>query len=569
MFTDGRKVPAGTRLEADLCIIGGGAAGITLARQFAHSTLRVALLESGGFDLDLPTESLNQGVNTGLPYFSLETTRLRYFGGTTNHWAGLCRPFDDFDFERHDWIPHSGWPIGKNDLDPFYGRARVLCGLPTDRWDTDYWLERDSSAPLPLANNRIESRVAQQVLKAVRSFGQVYRDEIGKADNVVTYLHSNVTNLEATENGSAIKSVQVATLAGNHFDVAARIFVLAVGGIENPRVLLASNQQRPRGLGNDHDLVGRFFLEHPRFTGGVIFPTKRDTPYRFYQSHRVGAGAILGYLAVTSEAKRRERIVDTQIRIEPVYVGSFATAKDSEAVVAARSLYHHLRKGQIGVGLGNDILHVAEDLMSWQEAFIEGAPLPVPYPQLISKLLDGSSAEVKSLIPEVLGNIPAYAYTQLSGHVPLQMLALSTRITPVPNPQSRVTLARERDRLGMPRAQLHWALSSLDRDSVTRTLEILGAAVGRAGIGRLKILLDGSDGHWPEDLKGGNHEIGTTRMSNDPKAGVVDQNCQVHGIANLFVAGSSVFPTAGSGTPTMTLTALTLRLAEHLKGVFA
>jgi choline dehydrogenase-like flavoprotein len=172
-------------------------------------------------------------------------------------------------------------------------------------------------------------------------------------------------------------------------------------------------------------------------------------------------------------------------------------------------------------------------------------------------------AEAQSLIPDLLGDVAARAYAELYG-APLESVIFRTRIDSVPNPDSRVTLSDRRDALGMPRVRLDWRLEALDYHSARRALEIVGAEVGRAGIGRVRVTLD-DPSKWPEDLAGGYHHMGTTRMSNDPHRGVVNRNGRVHGVRNLFVAGSSVFPTAGSGTPTLTIVALALRLAERLK----
>jgi choline dehydrogenase-like flavoprotein len=158
---------------------------------------------------------------------------------------------------------------------------------------------------------------------------------------------------------------------------------------------------------------------------------------------------------------------------------------------------------------------------------------------------------------------PEDTYIYLRGRI--ETVGLTTRIEPAPNPDSRVMLVRERDELGMQRVALDWRLSDVDRRNVRRTLEIFGAEVGAAGIGRVRILYDEDESGWPADLNGGQHHMGTTRMSNDPKQGVVDTNCRVHGLSNLFVAGSSVFPTASGATPTLMLVALALRLADHLK----
>jgi choline dehydrogenase-like flavoprotein len=204
-------------------------------------------------------------------------------------------------------------------------------------------------------------------------------------------------------------------------------------------------------------------------------------------------------------------------------------------------------------------------MMTGQDYFLPMAPLPLPKPVALSKILRAEGAEKERLLPDLLGDIAFVANDEIFSNTPIEHIKLSTRIDPVPNPDSRVSLGTERDALGLPRIQLHWQLSPLDKHSVRRTLEIIGAELGRTGLGRLQINLDEDDTTWPEDTRGGWHHMGTTRMSDDPKRGVVDRNCQVHGISNLFIAGSSVFPTAGSGTPTMMLVSLALRLADHIK----
>jgi choline dehydrogenase-like flavoprotein len=190
--------------------------------------------------------------------------------------------------------------------------------------------------------------------------------------------------------------------------------------------------------------------------------------------------------------------------------------------------------------------------------------LPVPKPEVISLIMRSPPEERERVIVDYLGSIGLFAYDQTLGTIPVDHVDVTTRIEPVPNPDSRVTLSGELDLLEQPRAQLDWQLHPLDKYSVTRTLEIMGAALGRAGLGRLQIINDDNT-TWPEDIRGGWHHMGTTRMSDDPKRGVVDKHCQVHGLSNLFIAGSSVFPTAGSGTPTMTLVSLALRLADYIK----
>ncbi|HEX2102781.1 MAG TPA: GMC family oxidoreductase [Solirubrobacteraceae bacterium] len=558
MFADARRVPERTEIQTDVCVVGAGAAGITLAKHFSGRRTRVVLLESGGFELDAETQQLCDGPNAGLPYFALLASRLRYFGGTTGHWGGTCRPMEPEDFGARPGVPRSGWPIGRADLDPYYGAAAELVGIRDMEWDLASWARRSRFEPFDLGD-RVQTRVGRLVRAKNRRWGELYREDVRRAPDVTSYLYANVTELETDETGRRVTRARAATLGGNRFTVRARWFVLAAGGIENARLLLLSDRRHPRGLGNDHDMVGRCFLEHPRFRGAVVVPARSSIESRFYTTHGAAGADIEGYLAVAERRQVQERLVDVQIGIRPVFEGGFQDVKNAPDVVALKALGGEPSSGD----LAEDVRKVAGDLGTWHAFTIPGAPLPVPYPEVAGKLL-GSPDDRKALVPRVLGDIAAFAYTKLVGSAPVQRLDVITRIASAPEPDSRVTLAGDRDALGLRRAKLTWKLSPIDRRSVVRSLELLGAAVGAAGLGRLRLLVGEDDRSWPDDLQGAYHHMGTTRMSADPRDGVVDRNCRVHGVANLYVAGSSVFPTPGAGTPTMTLVALALRLGHHL-----
>jgi choline dehydrogenase-like flavoprotein len=564
MFVDARTIPDGETVEADVCVVGAGAAGITLARQFDGLPFRVALLESGDIKPDDATQALYAGENTGLPYYPLEAARLRLFGGTTNHWGGTCRPFSAIDFEARDWIPNSGWPIGKADIGPYYAQAQKVCRLSSDAWELEAWAARDRFAPL-LIGGRAVSRVAQVLPVAERSFGKHYRDDVDRAKNVLAYLNDNVTAIETNDEATLVTGVRVACLSGNRFQVKARLFILAAGGIENARVLLLSNARQAGGLGNGHGTVGRFFMEHPRFEAGVIVPADRRLEFGFYQPHPVGKARLKGYLGLSEETIRAEKLADVQVNMIPVYSAAYRDSHKAAEVSSLKYLVHSFRARELPDDFGAHLANVVGDLLTGEDHFLPAAPLPLPKPLTLRKILGASSEERERLLPELLGDIAFVANEELFSNTPVDHVRLSTRIDPVPNPDSRVTLGDTHDALGLPRVRLHWQLSPLDKYSVGRTLEIIGAELGRAGLGRLQLNVDDDDTAWPDDTRGGWHHMGTTRMSDDPRRGVVDRNCQVHGIANLFVAGSSVFPTAGSGTPTLMLVALALRLGEHVK----
>lgn len=563
MIADATAVAAGAQLRADLCIVGAGAAGIAIAREMIDRDLDVVLLESGGLEFEAETQALYRGRHdVGLPYFPLDSPRLRYFGGSTGHWAGTNRPFEAVDFEPRPGVPDTGWPIELADVERFYPAAADVVGLAPGEWDLEPWEQRDDFKPLALGE-RMLTRVARFSEEGAKRLGTRFRAELQRARNVAVHLHANVTELETEPDGHTVVRARVATLGGHHFTVSARAFVLACGALENARVMLVSDRHRPRGLGNDHDVVGRYFHEHPRFVAAHLVPAELDLETRFYEPHRNGNQSIEAYLALTDQIQREDRMLDVQLKLRPVYVGAYSEIDDGEDVRALRALRREEQDAS-SQGFGRDVVNVAGDLLSWHRFTVPGAPLPVPYPGVIGRLISGTPTQRLEMIPGVLGDVAGYTYSKLLGTAPVSHVEVTTRLGQQPNRDSRVTLGRERDALGLRRLELDWRLTRLDRESIVRTLELMGAAVGAAGLGRLRMLIDRDD-PWPQSLTGGWHMTGTTRMSDDPRRGVVDRHCRVHGVGNLFVAGSSVFATPGAGTPTITLVALALRLAAKLR----
>ena len=518
MIFDARSIPENQVIETEVCIVGAGAAGISIAREFIGQGFRVCLLESGGLSFEEDTQSLYEGSNIGLPYFPLQDCRLRYFGGTTNHWSGRCRPLEDLDFEARDWIPHSGWPFGKSHLDPYYERAHTLCQLGPFNYNVELWADPNSIPPIPFIGNRVIT-IMYQYSPPTR-FGEVYRDEIARADGISTYLHANVVDIETNETGQTVTRLRVATLGGNKFWVSAKLFILAASGIENSRLLLASNKVQREGLGNQNDLVGRFFMDHPLFFCGVLMLTKPGASAALYDANIVNGIKVRGTLSFPEEVFRREELVNLAFGLRPWR----GPASESKGVRSVSHILKAIRRGE--------------------------------FPQDFWKHVRNAIADID--------NVAIHSYDKLFGQQ-VNLYKILARIEPVPNPESRVTLAEDSDPLGMNRVQLNWRLSTKDKRSIRRALEILAEEVGRGGLGRIKINLDDDDTSWPSSMTGQCHQMGTTRMHGDPKKGVVDEHCRVYGISNLYVAGSSVFPTFGFANPTLTIVALALRLADHIK----
>lgn len=506
MFTDARQLPDQTRIDADLAIVGGGPAGITLALAFAGTGTRVCLVESGGLDLDPEVQALYEGENVGLPY-PLAGNRLRLFGGSSNHWGGYCRPLDPIDFEKRDWVPHSGWPFGIETLAPYYGPAARLVEIAPLRFDDrDYWQRAvDEDLPQPVTG-RMQVRYTH--FSPPTQFGARYRDELERAGNIGVLLHANLVDIATTDDARAVTGLALRTLTGLSHSVRAKTYVLAAGALENARLLLLSNRTVRAGLGNQNDLVGRFFMEHP---------------------HLSGFGDI-----VVADLSRLPRIYRERVRVDGRDVS--AAFDPSETFLRQRRLLN----ATFMAGVGGEFQRggvPADHHAAWQMDMLQAA----------QGFIGGGAGPVDRQRPDLLGH----------------WLGLGCACEQVPNPDSRVTLSDQRDALGLPRIRLDWRLTGQDRLSVVEHLRSLGQEFGALGVGRMWTAPEDEDG-WPGLLVGGAHHMGTTRMHDDPRQGVVDRDARVHGTENLYIAGSSVFPTGGAANPTLTLVALTLRLADHL-----
>jgi len=501
LFVDATGLTEDTIIDADLCIIGAGAAGISIAREFIGSTTRVAVLESGDLEFDLRTQSLYTGENTGLPSFDLEVNRLRYFGGTTNHWAGHCRPLDPVDFGQRDWVPDSGWPITRSELEPYYQRAQSIVELgPYEYEDLDFWKELTGLPSLNFDTRRLKTAVYNQ--SPPTRFGKAYRQELKLARNVTVYLNANVLEIETNETASRINRLRAACIDGPKFFVTANQFILATGGMENARLLLLSNKIAPTGLGNDNDLVGRYFMDHVLLRPGanVSFSDPGLNLQLYSSTHEVGGGNMFAVLAATEKLVRKEKINNFRI---------------------------HLVK-------------------PWDK-------LKTPVGRIFSEVDAVHGARNHTLNDEPTRQQRRDA---IDMHLVLE---------PMPNPDSRISLSDKLDLFGQQKLAVNWQLKEADLVNARRALQLAALEFGRTGKGRAYGPIFKDPEVWPHNLEAGRHHCGTTRMTDNPKTGVVDPACKVNGVSNMYVTGSSVFPTIGYANPTLTIVALALRLADHMK----
>lgn len=517
MIIEARSLPQDTVIETDICIVGAGTAGITLARELIGQDFRVCLLESGGREPDQATQALYQGENVGLPYYELDTARARYYGGSSHRWHvdlgddrfGLrLRPFDEIDFEYREWVPYSGWPFDKAHLAPYYDRAQEICQITPLTFAAEDWADPETRPLLPLPGD-----IAQTIIYKFGRRGpfiRQYTRETEQAGNITTILYANVLEIATDDLAQNVTGLKAATIEGNRFQVKAKLYVLANGGIEIPRLLLLSNKAQTAGLGNQHDLVGRFFMEHAHFWSGTFIPTDDALPRRmalYNRINKVNNVPIMGKLALTPEIIRREKLLNQNIQLVPKVVSRAIEFPGIAGNGGKSALINIYRKGR----------RVLENKVMARRG------------------------------------VDAFVFANMSEQAP--------------NPDSRVLLGEERDIFGQNCVQLDWQVTELDIWSIRRTQEIIGEALAQAGLGRLVIKL--KDNKPPRNLHGGYHHMGTTRMHANPKEGVVDVNSRVHSVSNLYIAGPSVFPTGGYANPVLTLVALTVRLADHLKTVIA
>jgi choline dehydrogenase-like flavoprotein len=492
----------------DACVIGAGPAGITLARRLAARGFSVALMEAGGLEFSDRSQEIYQGEVVGLDYYPLDVARLRYFGGTSNHWGGWCRELDPCDFASHPGTALSGWPIAKADLDRYQGEADAILDLAPPPGFPDLPIEPAGAGDFRHVLFRFSPPTR---------FGEKFHDEIAASDRISLVLNANLVDLGlAGDLGGDLGGVSEAVFStyppeARRFPVRAQVFCLCAGGLENPRLLLNFTRQAPAGVGNASDMVGRCFCEHPHF--------------------------VLADLLLEAPRKEKEFYAPT------------------EAFMAAH-------------GVTNFGLRLEPD----------HRPPPVSFLRSLRRSAVCMSSFTEELGARVFGRgfdcdrggLGEY-FARLSAAEPLTgkvRIATEQRL----DRASRVRLGAGRDVFGMRKIELDWRVSPEDIATMRAAVTAFGGFVAEAGIGRLKVR-DWLLAERPalpgiaEDEVGGFHHMCTTRMSASPADGVVDADCRVHGLSNLYLGGSSVFATPGHANPTYTIVQLALRLGDHLATV--
>lgn len=501
-------------LEFDFCILGAGVAGIILASTLAQKGYRIALLEGGGFEPSAESQALYEGHVSGLGVGTPEADRLRFFGGTSGHWAGHCMELDEHDFEAKAHAPNSGWPLSRSDLAPYVDAARSwLESGETIGADNDPF-SRIRGASFGSVVKPVSQSTANASAGGPTRFGTKYRDLIEKHPGIALVIHANAVDLQMKTAASLVTRVKYVSLDGKKKgSVHGKQFVVCMGGLETPRFLLNANAEVQATIGQAMSNVGCYLGWHP--------------------------SVKLGYFLLDWEMTRRKS----------PEVFDWAQADDSEVAYLVPTPGFIESKESL-----NFLMHL--------EPLAEPEPKESSWSEYAKDVLCRTDFTAR-LAEGVYGRIWQCENFRYDGVIYLLF-------EQHPIKACRVKLSDERDRLGLKKIQIESQLSPPDFKTIRAAGMEIGRLFAEKKIGRVQLedwiaeenaaeLLE------PSDLSKGNfwHAMGTTRMAESSDNGVVDSSLKVFGTDNLYVCSSSVFPTFGHANPTVTIAQLALRLAEQ------
>ncbi len=551
MICSGESLPDNGTTHAEIAIVGAGAVGVALAVRLSDRIGRIVLIEAGGTQFE-PAHNLSFFRAAQIDdwrHSPAELNRRRMLGGTTSVWGGRCIPFDQEDFIPAPDRP--GWPIPFAEFEAYVPDALEFldAGVP----------EFSAAAALPDYTIVLEQASNDLVLDRIERYSkptnvwQKWSKKLTQSHGVMVIHDAACTNVLTNADGTRVQALELRTASNRRHKVVATMVVLACGGLETPRLLLASRDIRSCGLGNEHDLVGRFYMTHlvsnANNVGALRFTTARTArafDFNMTQDSVYGRRIIL----LSPEARRRESIPNIVFRPNRPPVDD---ASHGDPVLSA-------------IFLVRSMLIPPEYARSMAAKTDHDFPL---------KVLRDHLGNVVGGIPELLRfgidwlrrrtlatrKLPSVFLYRKDGRYPLEFNAEH-----LPNADSRVLLGSEVDPFGMPRLVVQWRFRDEELDSICRAYRVLASAVAKSGLGKVEL-----DPDLPGSVKlalvpQGGHHIGTVRMGADASSGVVDTNGEVWGTHGLFVAGTAIFPTSGFANPTLTAVALAFRLADHLAG---
>lgn len=546
MITNADSIPKNSQINVDICIVGSGAAGIPLALSLANTGLSVLVLEAGFPHEDKRTQALYEGeVADELLHSPPDKYRQRRFGGSTPIWGGRCMPVDAIDLEKRDYLPGSGWPISYQELSAFFPAANAWAEAGEYKYHADEVFDPETQAMFKSFDSPVVLTSSLERFSCPTNFAARYEKRLKLAKDIQVLLGANCTSISLEQDGQTVRELKVATLAGNRFTVSADSFVLATGGIETARLLLASNDVCPSGIGNENDLVGRHYMCHIAGNVGTLQINGPISNVR--HGYEISAEGIYcrRRLSLSSDEQRRLGVGNMVARL---HFPRIADPSHHNGVLSALFLARFFISYEYGKRLNDG---QQPTLSTYLRHLLNVVSDPVDTFKFAYNWLTKRTLAQRKFPSVILRN-------------KTNRFSLEIHSEQIPQADSRITLTESLDELGMPKVKVDWRYLPEDIDSVRRTLDAFAAEFSRTQIGSFSY----NPERLEEDLTRfgayGGHHIGTTRMGDNPETSVVDRNCKVHSVRNLYIASSAVFPTSSQANPTLTIIALALRLAAHL-----
>jgi choline dehydrogenase-like flavoprotein len=554
MITSVADLCNGSTLAADVVVIGGGPMGIVTSLELADAGHRVLVVESGGLKFDPRIQDLSGHAGNDPWHASSDVAVRRQLGGTSTLWGGRCVPFDPIDFEPRPAVPDSLWPVDYDEVARYLGRACewCQCGKPVFSARALPELADDSLIAQFPDGDVLTTSLERWALPT--RFGTFYRRRLQKSPLVEVVTDLTCTNIACDPATGKVDHLVLGSLNGRHATARGRFYVLAAGGLESTRLLMASNDVHPDGIGNSSGHLGRWYMAH---TEARVASVHLNTPSETtIYGHEIDADDVYVRRRFTFSPalQRREGLSNAAIWfVNPpmgdpshgsgILSGVFLTLTSPVGrFMLAEALRQAGTRTSGKVRKRDHLRNIVRDL--GPAARFAGS---FGYRRFLKR---GRKA-------------PGFFVRSASNVYPLDYHGEH-----LPNSDSRVVLTSERDALGVPRIRTDMRFSDTDVANVERAMHTLDAALRAEGVGHLEFLYDDiASGVWESLRKAsGFHQTGTTRMAADPADGVVDSNLAVFGTENLFVASTSTFPTSSQANPTLTGVAFAVRLAEHLDG---
>ena len=543
------------RISADVAIVGAGPAGIVLALELARASKRVVLIESGGTSFDPDTQRLGDTAGVDPTHVAMSLATRRQVGGASNLWGGRCVPFDPIDFEPRPQVAGARWPVSYEELAPYLQRACDWCLCGTAAFDAHDVPELADRTIVPGFEDGEVLASALERWSLPTNFGRVYRDALAGTHGL--RLETGLTCTEIVPRGPSseegrwqVDHLRARRKDGGAVEIHATRYILAAGGLESTRLLLASRREHPTGIGDHAGHLGRWYMAHVESrVARVRFSTP---PARTIYAHeRDNDGVyVRRRFTLSPELQRAEGLPNAAIWLVNPDVGD---ASHGNGILSFVYLMLVSPLGRYFVAEGIRQAHVKTDRPTTIRAHLANVARDLPAASSFA-LSFGYRRFVRRG-----RKVPGFFVRSTANSYPLLYHGEH-----LPSRESFVELSAECDALGMPRLRTHLHFGEEDVDAVRKAHEALDRSLRSQGLGRVEFIHDDVEGAVREQLFGGYHQAGTTRMSERPEDGVVDRDLAVHGFEDLFVASSSTFPTSSQANSTFMAIAFALRLADRL-----